>query len=358
MEQTQLDLFKKITSLPGVSGHEKYVAQALKEEYLKYTDEIIYDNLGSIFAVKRSKKPNAKKVMIAGHMDEVGFVVKEFTENGMIKIHPIGGVDPKTLLAHAVSLYTRDGKRYQGVIGSVPPHLSTPESRMKVTPIDDMYVDLGAKNKEHLKELGINIGDMIVLDEVFAVLADGKKIMAKAWDDRYGCILGIEMLKELQGVELDVDLYIGATVQEEVGCRGGQTAAQMIKPDIAIILDASPTNEMTPNGMGKSGNGILVRFMDASYIPNQKLLHYVQDYCDNNDLKWQYYLSMGGTDAGPVHKVDMGIPTVTMCVCSRYIHTCNTIIDIDDYETVKKVAINFVKEVNDDKILEYKASNR
>ncbi len=342
----------ELSQLYGVSGQEQYVSRYLKSEYLKFTDEIIYDNLGSIFAVKRSKKANAKKVMIAGHMDEVGFIVKTITKTGCLTLHPIGGWWSQTLLGQRVAVINGRGQVFKGTIGAIPPHLLTEADRAKPMEIKNMLVDIGARNKEEVEQLHIRPGDMIVLEGDFQVLANGKRLLAKAFDNRYGCALGLALLDSLKNTELEVDLYIGATVQEEVGLRGAQTAASMIHPDLAIVFDCSPANDASGDetAFGQLGKGLLIRFVDANYLPNRCLLDALIDVCTEQSLPYQYYVSMGGTDAGAIHKSAEGVPTLTMCICARNIHTNSSIIDTDDLDTAFKSALALVSGLNDERI--------
>lgn len=345
LTEKQLKWFKELTELDGVSGHEQEVSAYLRKEYEKYTDEIIYDNLGSIVAVKRSAKENAPKVLVLGHMDEVGFLVKDITDTGVLKIHPVGGWFSQTLLAHRVRVTTRSGQKYMGTIGSIPPHMLKPEDRAKPMQIDQMVVDVGATDRKDVLDMGIQIGDMVVVQGEFEELNDGKRLLAKAFDNRYGCVMGLDLLDQLHDQDLDFNLYVGASVQEEVGLRGAQTVAQMIDPDFAIILDCSPANDaLDGKALGKLGEGVLIRVMDGSMIADKDVLYRFVDTCTDHEIKHQYYYSNGGTDAGAVHKVHSGVKTLTACVCARNIHTSSSILDTRDYLAAKKALIAFLEE--------------
>ena len=241
MNEKTLQLFKTLTELPGPSGNEHAVRKFMREQLSQYSDEIVQDKLGSIFAVKRGNE-SGPTVMVAGHMDEVGFMVTSITDNGMIRFQTLGGWWSQVLLAQRVEIITKNGP-IPGVIGSVPPHLLDEEKRKKPMDIKNMLIDIGADDREDAKKLGIQPGQPIVPICPFTPMANKKKIMAKAWDNRYGCGLAIELLEEVQNETLPNVLYSGATVQEEVGLRGAQTAANMIKPDLFYALDASPAND-------------------------------------------------------------------------------------------------------------------
>lgn len=343
LNKQQLQWFEDLTQLDGVSGHEHLVANYLHDAYLPLCDAIVRDNLGSIMAVKKSKKENAKRVMILAHMDEIGFLVKEVMDNGVLKIHPVGGWFSQTLLAHRVRLTTREGKQYMGAISSTPPHMLEPKDRVKSIEIPSMVVDVGAESREDTIAMGIQVGDMLVVQGDFQVLNGGKRLLAKAFDNRYGCVMTLELLNALKDVDLDYDLYIGASVQEEVGLRGAQTITQVVKPDYAIVLDCSPANDaLDKDAIGKLGSGVLIRMMDGSMIADKTMIHKLVDTCVAEDIKHQYYYSNGGTDAGIVHKSLEGVKTLTCCLVARGIHTSSSILDSGDYLAAKAALVSLL----------------
>ncbi len=244
MNEETKSLFKQLTELQGAPGNEHLVRRFMKQELSKYADETIQDNLGGIFGVKKGSGP---KVMVAGHMDEVGFMVTQITDNGMLRFQPLGGWWNQVLLAQRVQIMADNGPII-GVIGSIPPHNLTVEQQKKPMEIKHMLIDIGADDKADAEKIGIKPGQSIVPLTPFTPMANDKKILAKAWDNRYGCGLAIELLKEVQHDTLPNELYAGATVQEEVGLRGAQVAAHKIQPDIFFALDASPANDMSGKG--------------------------------------------------------------------------------------------------------------
>lgn len=346
MNQETMQLFKTLTELPGIAGNEHLVRKFMKEELSKYADEVIQDNLGSIFGVKRGKG-DGPTVMVAGHMDEVGFMVTSITDNGMIRFQPVGGWWNQVLLAQRVQIITDNGA-IPGVIGSIPPHLLDEETRKKPMEIKHMLIDIGADNEKDAKKLGVKPGQQIVPVCPFTPMANGKKIMAKAWDNRYGCGLAIELLKELKDERLPNTLYAGATVQEEVGLRGARTSAYMIKPDIFFALDASPANDMSgdPKEFGHLGKGVLVRILDRSMVTHKGMRELILDTAESNNIPYQYFVSQGGTDAGQVHIANEGVPSAVIGICSRYIHTSASIIHVDDYMAAKELLVKLVKSVD------------
>jgi putative aminopeptidase FrvX len=345
MNAETLQLFKTLTELPGAPGNEHAVRQFMRQELAKYADEVVQDRLGGIFGVKRGDK-NGPVVMVAGHMDEVGFMVTSITENGMVRFQPLGGWWSQVLLAQRVQIITDNGP-IVGVIGSIPPHLLSEEQRKKPMDIKNMLIDVGADDKEDAKNMGIKPGQQIVPICPFTPMANPKKILAKAWDNRYGCGLAIELLKELKDETLPNVLYSGATVQEEVGLRGAQTAANMIKPDIFFALDASAANDMSGDkqAFGHLGKGALVRIYDYTMVMHRGMREFVLDTAETNNIPYQYFVAPGGgTDAGRVHISNNGVPSAVIGICSRYIHTHASIIHVDDYAAAKQLLIELVKK--------------
>ncbi|MED0654277.1 M42 family metallopeptidase [Anoxybacillus geothermalis] len=344
MNEETLQLFQTLTELPGAPGYEHPVRQFMRQELAKYADEVVQDRLGSVFGVKRGDE-NGPTVMVAGHMDEVGFMVTAITDNGMIRFQTLGGWWNQVLLAQRVQIITDNGPVI-GVIGSIPPHLLDEEQRNKPMDLKNMLIDIGAESRDDAERIGIRPGQPIVPVSPFTPLANGKTVMAKAWDNRFGCGLAIELLKELQGAALPNVLYAGATVQEEVGLRGAQTAATMINPDIFFALEASPANDMTGDkqAFGHIGKGALVRLYDRTMITHRGMREFVLDTAESLDVPYQFFISPGGgTDAGRVHVANRGVPSAVIGICARYIHTHAAIIHVDDYAAAKALIVELVK---------------
>ncbi|USK59122.1 M42 family metallopeptidase [Peribacillus asahii] len=343
MNDETLSLFKTLTELPGTSGNEHAVRAFMRSELEKYADEIVQDRLGSIFGLKKGNA-DGPTVLVAGHMDEVGFMVTSITDNGMIRFQPLGGWWSQVLMAQRVQIITDNGPII-GVIGSVPPHLLDEKLRAKPMDIKNMLIDIGADDKEDAKQIGIKPGQQIVPICPFTPLANKKKILAKAWDNRYGCGLAIELLKDVQGETLPNTLYSGATVQEEVGLRGAQTAASLIKPDIFFALDASPANDASGNKkeFGQLGKGALLRIFDRTMVTHRGMREFILDTAETHNIPYQYYVSQGGTDAGKVHIANEGIPSSVIGICARYIHTHASIMHVDDYAAARALIGKLVR---------------
>lgn len=342
MNERTLQLFKTLTELPGISGNEHFVRDFMRKELEKYSDEIIQDKLGGIFGIRKGDL-DGPKVMVAGHMDEVGFMVTSITKNGMIRFQTIGGWWSQVLLAQRVQIITDNGPVI-GVISSISPHLLDESKRNKPMQIENMLIDIGADNKEDAERIGIKPGQQIVPICPFTPMANPKKILAKAWDNRYGCGLAIELLEAIQKEHLPNIVYSGATVQEEVGLRGAQTAAKLIKPDIFFALDASPANDASGDEteFGQLGKGVLLRIYDRTMVTHKGMREFVLDTAETHNIPYQYFVSPGGTDAGRVHISNEGVPSAVIGICSRYIHTHASIIHVDDYLAAKELLIKLV----------------
>lgn len=272
-------------------------------------------------------------------------MVTAITDNGMIRFQTLGGWWNQVLLAQRVQIITDNGPVI-GVIGSIPPHLLDEEQRNKPMDLKNMLIDIGAESRDDAERIGIRPGQPIVPVSPFTPLANGKTVMAKAWDNRFGCGLAIELLKELQGAALPNVLYAGATVQEEVGLRGAQTAATMINPDIFFALEASPANDMTGDkqAFGHIGKGALVRLYDRTMVTHRGMREFVLDTAESLDVPYQFFISPGGgTDAGRVHVANRGVPSAVIGICARYIHTHAAIIHVDDYAAAKALIVELVK---------------
>lgn len=343
MNEQTLKLFQTLTELPGAPGFEKPVRDFMRKELSRYTEELIQDRLGGIFGVLRGAE-EGPKVMVAGHMDEVAFMVTAITEHGMLKFQPLGGWSNQVLLAQRMQVMTKQGP-IVGVIASTPPHLLKDAQRGSSVEIEHMLLDIGADSRQEVADLGIRPGLPIVPICPFTPLAGGKKIMAKAWDNRYGVGLALELVQELHDKQLPNTVFAGATVQEEVGLRGAETAARLIEPDLFYALDASPAGDASGDrqAFGQLGKGTLLRIMDRTMITHAPLVEFILDTAETHHIPYQYFVSPGGTDAGRVHLNGIGVPSAVIGVCARYIHTSASILHVEDYAAAKELLIKLVQ---------------
>lgn len=321
--------------------HEKWVEP--------YADEITYDNLGSLVALQKGDKDGVK-VMIAGHMDEVGFMVCDIDKDGYIKMLPVGGWWGHVLPSQTLVVTTREGKRYQGVVGSSAPHGLPKDVKEKVIHPTKLFLDMGVESREEIYELGIQIGDMITPDTKFTVMNNPNYLMGKAWDDRLCAAMVVDVMRLLHKEKHSANLYGVGTVQEEVGLRGARTAANMLHPDVAIALDVT-TSMDTPmdKGVNGIGKGVVLSVMDAGIIANKNFLHEMEKICKDLDLDINYdMMTVGGTDADNIHKAHDGVVTMTLSIPTRYMHSHRLIIHRKDYWQTVLLMAEFVRRVDRD----------
>jgi len=342
--------YEALLNKRGVSGNEKSVRNYLETEYKKYDVEILKDNLGGIFAVKKGNKDDLR-IVVAAHMDEVGAMVSNITKDGFVKFIAIGGVIPEVFVSQHIEIITKDDKIVNGVIASIPPHLNSEQKDFK---IENLFIDLGLSSKQEVLDLGIDIGSFVNFKNQYYNLSDPNKIVSKAWDNRFGCAMTITLLESIQNVTHNNTLIFGATVQEEVGLRGAKVASQMLKPDLFIALDASPTSDFlnAPEGFGKLGEGFLVRMYDPGYIMNSQVKEYITSLAIKNNIKFQEFFSKGGTDAAAAqYNSEVALTIGLPC---RYIHSTASIVDKRDIEAVKEILIAIIKDLDKEKFLKIK----
>lgn len=284
-------------------------------------------------------------------MDEIGFMVRYITEEGFIKFIPVGGWYDQVILAQKVIIKTGKGD-ITGVVGSKPPHIMTAEERTKVVEKKDMFIDIGASSKKEAEEeFGVTPGDPIVPDCPFTVMKNKKILMAKAFDNRIGCALFVEVIKALKKTGHKNTVYGVGTVQEEVGCRGAKTSAFSVNPDVCLVAEVAIANDVpgtTADNMScKLGKGPGISILDGSMIPNIKLRELALSVAKKHKVPVQLFsMPGGGTDGGPAHVNAGGVPSLYIGVPTRYIHTHVGIINTDDYDNTLKLMLEMVKALD------------
>jgi putative aminopeptidase FrvX len=347
MDQTQ-ELLKEITEAGGVPGYESDV-RAIMRQHLEDVATIEQDKMGS-FIGKHVGKAEHPRVMLAGHMDEIGFMVRLVTKEGFIKFQPLGGWWDQVLLGHRVVIKTAKGD-VLGVLGAKPPHLLNDEERKKVVEKKDMYIDVGACSEEEVREMGVRPGDPIIPVSEFTVMANPRFYLSKAFDNRVGCALAAQAVRELAGSDHPNAVYAVGTVQEEVGLRGAKTSAYAIDPDVALILEVDIAGDVPgikpEESAVKMGGGPTMLVYDARMIPNLKLRDLVIATAEELDIPLQFSAMAGGaTDGGMIHMHNEGVPTVVIGVPTRHIHSHNAILCRDDYDQVLQLVVALVKKLD------------
>lgn len=343
MEEKTFKLIKDLTELQGISGNEGRVRQYLKEQMTPLVDEVNISGLGNVFGIKRSQDTSAPKLMLAAHMDEVGFMVSRITANGLLSVVPIGGWNPYSVSAQRYTLQTRKGD-YVCISSSVAPHLLRGQDGAKSLKVEDILFDAGFESKEEALEYGVRPGDSIVPATETVYSANKKNIIAKAWDNRYGCAVMLETLEAVKDLGLASTLIAGATVQEEVGLRGVKGAVHEFQPDVFLAVDCSPANdsEGKKDEFGQLGEGFLLRVQDPGHITHKGMREYLLDTAETHDIPYQFFFSKGGTDAGAAHVMNAGVPSAVIGVAGRYIHGHQTLFRISDYEAAREMVKQIV----------------
>ncbi|RKD75722.1 endoglucanase [Sinobaca qinghaiensis] len=348
-----LQMLKDLTDAKGIPGDEKEPRDVMKQYIEPFADEVTTDRLGSLIAKKTGKK-GGPRIMITGHLDEIGFMITTIDDNGFLKFQTVGGWWSQVMLAQRVTVMTRKGS-ITGIIGSKPPHILPPEQRKKSVEIKDMFIDIGASSKEEAESFGVRPGDSVVPICDFTVMNNEKLLMAKAWDNRIGCAIAIEVLKRLEKIDHPNEVYGVGAVQEEVGLRGAKTAANKVKPDIGFAVDvgiAGDTPGVTSNdAAAKIGKGPQVLIYDHSMIAHKGLRDFVTDIADTYSIPYQFdAMSGGGTDAGSIHLSGEGVPSLAITVPTRYIHTHAAILHRDDFEHAVQLLVEISKALDEDKV--------
>ncbi|MCM3725356.1 M42 family metallopeptidase [Neobacillus cucumis] len=344
-----LTMLKDLTDAKGIPGNEREVREVMKKYIAPYADEISSDGLGSLIA-KKVGKEGGPKIMVAGHLDEVGFMITQIDDKGFLRFQTVGGWWGQVMLAQRVTIVTRKGD-VTGIIGSKPPHVLSAEARKKTIEIKDMFIDIGASSREEASEWGVRPGDMVVPYFEFTVMNNEKMLLAKAWDNRIGCAIAIDVLRQLQGVDHPNVVYGVGNVQEEVGLRGAKTATYKIQPDIGFAVDVGIAGD-TPGisereAMSKMGKGPQVVVYDASMVAHKGLRDFVTDTADELNIPYQFEsIPGGGTDAGSIHLTHNGVPALAITIATRYIHSHAAMLHRDDYENAVKLIVEVIKRLD------------
>lgn len=335
-------LLKKLCEENGVSGNERAVRELILSEIRSKADDIKIDAMGNIIAFKKGRRSD-KKIMLAAHMDEVGFIISGITEKGYLEFKTVGGIDTRVLISKRVTV---GADKIKGVIGMKAIHLQKKSERESVPEIKDIYIDIGASDKAAAEKL-VKIGDYGTFDTVYSDFGTDK-IKAKAIDDRAGCEILISAFDAL----CEYDRYICFTVQEEVGLRGAQVAAYRIKPDIALVLEATTCSDVhgfEPHEYVTTvGGGAAVTFMDRTTIVNRRFSKWLMDEGKKAGIPVQYKrTAMGGNDAGAIHKAAEGVMTASVSVPCRYLHSPVGVAAKSDIEAVRRLAFMFMERADE-----------
>jgi endoglucanase len=337
---------EKLSNACGVTGRETEVRELMIRLMTPYADEIIVDRLENVIAIKKGKE-KSPKIMLAAHMDEVGLMVKTITKDGFLQFAKMGGIDDRILPAQKVTVFSRKGQ-FSGIIGSKPPHIQKEEERKKIISSDELFIDIGAENKEDVLTMGIAVGDPVGFDIQYVKL--GKDVVVgKAFDNRAGCVTMIEALKLME--KTDFTIYAVGTVQEEVGLRGAGAAAFSIDPDLAIALDVTIAGD-TPgvrefDTTVKMGKGPALTITDSGLITSGKILRWLIDSAEEEKIPFQIETGlMGSTDAAKISLSRQGIPCGNISMPVRYIHSPVGMMSLKDIESCAKLTVAAIQRTS------------
>lgn len=334
------ELLKKLCTADGISGDEENIRNIILKEINPYADKITVDNMGNILAFKKGRQRADKKLLLSAHMDEVGFIVTDILDNGCIKFSSVGGINDSAAFAKQVKI----GKNgIPGVVNARPVHVLTADERKKSPKIDSLQIDIGAKDKEDAQKY-VSLGDSIVFDAPYE--NSGGRIISKAIDDRFGCLVLIEMMK----TEQPYDMYFSFVVQEEIGLRGAKAAAFTIAPDSAIVVEATTAADLPSAENEKKvcrvGGGAVVSFMDRATIYDKQYCKLAFQAAEEQGVKAQTKTMIaGGNDAGAIHSSRGGVRTIAVSVPCRYLHASSSLIQVEDAEAVYAVVKSLAEKI-------------
>jgi endoglucanase len=334
-----LELLKSLCETPGIPGREERVRELVVKEMTPLVDEINIDSMGNVIGYKKGKTD--KNIMIAGHMDEIGFIVRHIDDKGFLRLEAMGGFDPRTMIAQRVMVHGREDLHGVLMPGIKPKHLQT-GTENKTPEVSEFFVDLGL-TKEEVDKV-VRIGDFVTMDRDFITL--GNLITSKALDDRAGVYIMLEALKRIKDNEYGI--YAVATVQEERGLRGALASSFLIEPDLGVALDVTIAADIpgTPDysHITQLGKGAAIKISDSASISNYKLVDFMRELAESNDVNYQMeILPRGGTDAGAIERARAGCPVITISLPTRYVHTVVETADKSDLENSIKLLTLFLE---------------
>ena len=339
-----IKLLKNICETPGAPGFENRVRNLVLKEIENCVDDINIDNMGNVIALKKGKD-ETKSVMIAAHMDEIGFIVTHINDKGFLKFHPLGGFDPKTLTSQRVIVHGK--KNLVGVMGSKPIHVMTTEEKNRVPKIQDYYIDLGLEKSEVDKI--VKVGDPVTRER--GLIEMGDCINCKSLDNRISVFVLIEALKKIKNS--DFNTYAVFTVQEEVGIRGAQVATQKIKPDFGFGLDTTIAYDVPGAAEHEKitslGKGVAIKIMDASAICDTRMVQFMRKIANTHNIQWQNeILTAGGTDTASIQRMTPGGSIAgAFSIPTRHIHQVIEMVHKKDVQNCIDLLTYCLEELKD-----------
>ncbi len=331
-------LLQSLSDADGISGFEDSVVEVIKNTGSDKF-EFAEDCFRNVYIEHKSNTRDSKEitVMLDGHSDEVGFIIQSIKNNGLMKFLPVGGWIPYNAAAQKVRILNSEGHYITGIVSSKPPHFMTAEERDKPVDFNTLFIDVGASSKQEVLEIfKIQVGAPVTPDVRFEFNEVNNTMIGKAFDNRIGCACVLEVMDRLAGHNLDMNIVGAIASQEEVGTRGAVITANKIKPDLAIVFEGTPADDgFKPEDEAQSvlGQGPQIRHIDRSMITNPRLVKFAREVALENNIDFQDAVrSGGGTNGGPIHLSNNGVPTIVIGVPVRYVHTHYGIASAIDYE--------------------------
>ena len=343
------ELLKKLVSIPGPCGFEHEVIRYLRDRLAPAADEIWVDGLGNLIAKKTGAHPGPT-LMLSAHADEVGFIVKKIENNGLIRFEKVGGHDDRMILNERVIVRTQDGRLHEGVIGCISCHMLRFDNPQLVRKHSEMYIDVGAKDAEAVRRMGIRVADSITWQTPYTPFGENR-VMGHGFDDRAGCAVLAKCLEEIDFTQVYGTVYFVFSVQEELGLRGARVASQQITADVAIAVDttaASDTFEAMMDNTTRLGDGVAIKAMDFSLLASLPVRKKLTRLAEEHAIPHQIEVFCGiGTDAGEMHKEKAGVPTCVLSIPSRYAHCPVEVLDLGDLQATKDLLTAFITSMRD-----------
>jgi endoglucanase len=337
-----VELLKRLCEAPGIASREDAVRGVVVDALRPVVDELRVDVMGNVIGVKKGS--GGPRVMIAAHMDEIGFLVSHIDDNGFIRLQPVGGFDPRVLVAQRVLVHGFKGGAFRGAVqlAAKPIHLLDP-SEIKPPKMEELFVDIGLPVDE--VRANVEIGDMVTMDRTLEEV--GRCVMSKSLDDRVSIFVMIEAIRAMQGGTAEIVAV--ATTQEEVGLRGAKTAAFDVAPEIAVALDVTLAMDIPEgkpqNAVTRAGQGAAIKIMDSSHLSHPKLVRHFRDVAERHNIPHQLeILPRGGTDAGAMQLARGGVAAITLSIPTRYIHTANEMAVVSDVEACIQLLARYLED--------------
>lgn len=336
-----LSLVKELCLLNGVSSAEDEVRAFLKEKAAPYADSVRVDALGNLIVFKKGEKSTGNRLMLTAHMDEVGFIINDITEDGYLKFAPVGGVDPRVVIGKRVSV---GFGRVAGAIGLKAYHLVSAEEEKSVPKFEDLYIDIGAKNRADAEAVTA-LGDLAAFESDAVVFGDGM-LKAKAIDDRVGCAVMLKLI----GEDLPMDCTFVFSTQEEVGTRGAFGAAFSVTPEIALVLEGTTAADFPGidghKRVAVPGKGPVLSFMDNGTVYDRGLFELLRDLAEQHGIPWQTKNGIsGGNDSSAIQRTKEGVRVAAMSAPVRYLHAPSSVACVQDFDHMHALAKKFIEAV-------------